>query len=83
MVQREMESPVLFSDLETYCMFLGYPRSGHSLVGALLDAHPDVIIAHELDVLKYIGEGCGRPQIYSLLLENSQAAREGGRKWGD
>jgi hypothetical protein len=78
-----MESPALFDDLETYCMFLGYPRSGHSLVGALLDAHPDVIIAHELDVLKYIAEGCDRAQIFSLLLENSQAAREGGRTWGD
>ena len=31
----------LFDDLKTYCMFLGYPRSGHSLIGALLDAHPD------------------------------------------
>ncbi len=26
-------------------MFIGYPRSGHSLVGSLLDAHPNIIVA--------------------------------------
>ena len=32
-------------------MFIGYPRSSHSLVGALLDAHPEIIIPHEYDVM--------------------------------
>ena len=32
-------------------MFIGYPRSRHSLVGAILDAHPEIIIPHEYDVL--------------------------------
>lgn len=32
-------------------MFIGYPRSGHTLVRSLLDAHPNVIIANELDVI--------------------------------
>lgn len=49
----------LFGDLETYCMFIGYPRSGHSLIGFLLDAHPSMIIAHELHVLKHINAGYG------------------------
>ena len=34
-------------------MFIGYPRSSHSLVGAILDAHPEIIIPHQYDVLKY------------------------------
>ena len=33
-------------------MFVGYPRSSHSLVGALLDAHPEIIIPHEYGVLE-------------------------------
>ena len=33
-------------------MFIGYPRTSHSLVGALLDAHPEIIIPHEYDVIK-------------------------------
>ena len=32
-------------------MFTGYPRSSHSLVGAILDAHPEIIIPHEYDVI--------------------------------
>lgn len=69
----------LFSGVETYCMFLGYPRSGHSLVGSLLDAHPNVIIAHELDVLKYVRAGFSRDQIFYFLLENSRRRAERGR----
>ena len=33
-------------------MFIGYPRSGHSLVGAILDAHPEIIIPHQYDVIQ-------------------------------
>ncbi|MDY7005077.1 MAG: sulfotransferase domain-containing protein [Cyanobacteriota bacterium] len=62
----------LFQDCEKYCMFIGYPRSGHSLVGTLLDAHPNIIIAHELDALKYIKAGFSSLQMYYLLLKNSQ-----------
>lgn len=69
----------LFEDVGAYCMFIGYPRSGHSLIGALLDAHPDMIIAHELGVLEYVHAGFSKRQIYHLLLERSQLF-EGGRK---
>lgn len=37
----------LFSDIQSYCMFIGCPRGRHSLIGALLDAHPNIIMAHE------------------------------------
>jgi Sulfotransferase family len=70
-----------FAAVKTYCMFLGYPRSGHSLVGSLLDAHPEVIIAHELDVLKFVAAGFNRNQIFYLLLENSRRRAEGGREY--
>jgi len=71
----------LFEDVETYCMFIGYPRSGHTLIGSLLDAHPNMIIAHELDALKYLSAGFSRRQIYYLLLNNSQAFTKAGREW--
>ena len=32
-------------------MFIGYPRSSHSLVGAILDAHPEIIVPFEFDVI--------------------------------
>ena len=37
-------------------MFIGYPRSSHSLVGAMLDAHPEIIIPHEYDVIQNWGK---------------------------
>jgi hypothetical protein len=72
-----------FAEVRTFCLFVGYPRSGHSLVGALLDAHPNVIIGHELDALQYVAAGYSRNELYHSLLKNSQRAIAGGRKWGD
>ncbi len=62
----------LFTHVERYCMFLGYPRSGHTLIGALLDAHPNVVIAHELDTLRYLYAGYSKYQLYYLLLEKAR-----------
>lgn len=72
-----------FAALESYCMFIGYPRSGHSVVGSLLDAHQHVIIAHELNALKFVEAGCTRAELYWLLAENSRRFAEHGRQWGD
>jgi Sulfotransferase family len=68
----------LFLDLERFCLFVGAGRSGHSLVGSLLDAHPEVIIAHQLHVLHLVRGGFDRWQMFHLLLSNSEHyAREG------
>lgn len=37
----------VIANLEKFIFFVGYPRSGHSILGSLLDAHPHVAIAHE------------------------------------
>src|SRR5215210_1962578 len=71
----------LFDDVETYCTFIGYPRSGHSLIGSLLDAHPAVIIAHELDALKFVVTGFRKYQLFQLLLDNSRRFARKGREW--
>lgn len=61
-----------FQTVEKYCMFVGYPRSGHSLVGSLLDAHPHIVMAHELNALRYFERGFSKKRIYHLLLRSSQ-----------
>lgn len=71
----------LFESVEAYCMFVGYPKSGHSLFGSLLDAHSEAIIAHEQDALRYLRAGFGRTQLFHLLLENSRRYAEAGRDW--
>lgn len=71
----------ILSEVERYCMFIGYPRSGHTLVGSLLDAHPEIVIAHELDALVFIGAGFNKQQLFTLILENSRFYSEKGRRW--
>ena len=41
----------VYDGVQTFLMFIGYPRSGHTLVSSLLDAHPHVIIANEFDII--------------------------------
>lgn len=66
--------------MERFCLFVGYPRSGHSLVGALLDGHPNAMIAHELQTLRYVRAGIGRNGLFHLLAESSRRSRtHGGR----
>lgn len=41
----------VYDGVQTFLMFIGYPRSGHTLVSSLLDAHPNAIVANEFDVI--------------------------------
>lgn len=70
-----------FHDVETFCLFLGYPRSGHTLVGSLLNAHAEAVVAHELDVLRYVELGLRRRQLFALLLDRDQQFATIGRQW--
>src|SRR5688572_9593174 len=75
------EAERALADVRGYCMFVGYPRSGHSLVGSLLNAHPNVVIAHELDALKYVERGVSRGGLFSLILRRDRRFAEMGRRW--
>lgn len=57
-----------FARVERFCLFVGYPRSGHSIVGAMLNAHRDAVIAHELDAPPLVLDGCGRDELCSRIL---------------
>jgi Sulfotransferase family len=71
-----------YPDVQAFCLFVGPPRCGTSLVGALLDAHPDVAIAHELDVLKVATKGASRRELLDTVVENAHAAAARGRREG-
>jgi len=76
-------SKPLLDDVKTLCLFIGYQRSGHSLVGSLLDAHPQMAIAHELDALFYLKHGFHPREILYLMLEVSRMHGQIGRRWGE
>jgi len=69
-----------YPDLRAFCLFASYGRSGHSLVGSLLDAHPDVVIAHEANALRLVAEGTKRDELFETLLENSRRSFSRGRR---
>lgn len=70
-----------FSDVHTYLMFVGYPRSGHTLVGSLLDAHPNSLVSHELDALYYVKEEYGKWPLFYLIQKNARKFEKQGKKW--
>jgi hypothetical protein len=70
-----------FADLERFCFFIGYARSGHTLVGSMLDAHPDAVIAHELDAVNCVRHHFTRAQVFALLLERDLRFGSMGRQW--
>ncbi len=37
-------------NIRNFVFFIGYPRSGHSIIASFLDAHPHMIVAHEYSV---------------------------------
>jgi len=70
-----------FDELERFCLFVGYARSGHTLVGSMLNAHPEVVIAHELDAVSYVRHHFTRNQIFGLLMERDRTFGSMGWTW--
>ena len=73
-IYRRGRRAVGLGQVRSFCLFIGYPRSGHSLVGSLLDAHPDIAIAHEVNVLGLVaGNDLDRRTLFHTLLRRSEA----------
>jgi len=68
-----------YDKLEHFCLFVGYPRSGHSIVGSMIDAHPDAIMAHELDFMKLLKNGASSTELYNKIIDNSKQVLKNGR----
>jgi hypothetical protein len=62
-------------------MFIGYPRSGHSLIGAILNAHPEIMVSHEYDVVKYLKRGLSFPQICKGICERNRWFQQRNNTW--
>jgi hypothetical protein len=72
-------SPAQFKNVRTYCMFIGHNKSGVSMIGSLLDAHPEAILSDEADALEYVRAGFSRDQIFHILLRQSRREARKGR----
>ncbi len=70
-------------NVERFMLTIGYNRSGSSLIGQLLNAHPEVVVAHELYILqklralRFVPTPSRRGRLTRLILERD---REAGRE---
>lgn len=64
-----------------FLIFLGYERSGHSLVGQIIDAHPQALVSHEAHIGKGYIEGLGRHGIVKAILDQQDHFESMDRVW--
>lgn len=67
--------------VDTFVQFAGFPRSGHSLIGSIIDAHPSARIAHELDTMGLIKKGFSPEQVLALIDQKALEFTRHGRHW--
>jgi len=66
-----------------FVFFLGHPRSGHSIVASLLDAHPHIVLAHEADVFTKVSSGKIPPKksaIFNAIWQSTVQSTERGAR---
>jgi hypothetical protein len=69
--------------LKYFCLFIGYPRSGHSIIGSIIDAHPNACISHEYDVVKNYKLFKNNNILFNKLVElSSEQAKTGRQSYG-
>lgn len=66
-------------DPQVFLLFFGYARSGHSMIGSLLDAHPNAAVANEFDAIKAYQSGDSRDMLLRNLVAVSTAYKLVGR----
>ena len=78
-------SPRVRNGVKKFVFFVGYPRSGHSIVGALMDAHPHVVIPHEyflfcqFKTLDKASDETWRDNLFNILYKKSELDAAGSR----
>lgn len=72
-----------FERLRCFCFFVGHPRSGHTLVRSVLDAHPRIVLSDELHALWYVKRGMSRERLFTAILRNEQKTAQRGSQRGE
>ena len=68
--KQDLKNSAQYDSIEAFVLFVGHPRSGHTLVAAILDSHPEMIIANEFNLLEKFQDFTKDPNedIYSRRL---------------
>jgi hypothetical protein len=67
--------------VEALAFFIGYPRSGHTALAALINGHSEAMLAHELDLFRWMQFGVGKDHLLALIVERDRWFANRGRRW--
>ena len=73
-VKKKLSQSVI-DHVKTFVFFIGHGHSGHSIVGSIMDSHPNMVIASEVDVFARLSDGSLVPtkaEIFNALWVNSK-----------
>ena len=71
-----------YRNIHFFCCFIGYSRSGHTIVGSLLDAHPNIVISTEAHAFNLVKMGYGKNALmFYLEIWSKIIFRFFGNKW--
>ena len=70
-----------YQRVDTLLLFVGYPRSRHTLLASLLDGHSHMVVANEINLFIRLknGEEFKRNELFDMLVEGSQDFLKGGK----
>lgn len=69
------------SDLRAIALLIGAQWSASTLIGAILDAHPEIVMATEFNLLRQFRNGLSLKQASRLMLYNARNFRRNGTRW--
>lgn len=70
-----------FGEVTAYATFIGSGRTGTSLLAAIIDAHPNAILSHQLQALRRVGRVTQRELFEQILDASRRHAHEGKRHY--
>ncbi|MCB1840739.1 MAG: sulfotransferase [Alphaproteobacteria bacterium] len=69
------------SSLQALTLLIGGQWSGSTLISAMLDAHPEIVMANEFNLLRQFKNGLSLKQAARLMLFNARMFTKNGTRW--
>ena len=67
------------STVQSLVLFVGYPRSAHTIVGSILDAHPNVAIVHEGSIVEHAHSFSNQTVLVDFIVQRAAQQHVDGR----
>ncbi len=81
--RRPADDPNNDCDFKTFCLVIGNSRSGSTILGSIVDAHPNAVVANETMASQSFWRGMSKSDILREIIENSSANYRSGRQSED